>query len=136
MCWRCASLVYIFAGWVAVWAPRGGEGQVGAVGRSETKPGSRGRRLAGQQARVSQYYPSESEERASFKGPISASLIRQKWKKLGQPDSELLGGRRTVTTGSHDRKHNLPLFRWRRKNNDKQAGNCFIPETACLKCLL
>lgn len=34
---------------------------------------------------------SESEETASLKGPASTSLIRQKWKKVSQPNSKLQG---------------------------------------------
>lgn len=42
-----------------------------------------------------------------MKGSASTSFIRQKWKKVCQPDSSLQGCKATMTTGSHDRKLNL-----------------------------
>lgn len=66
---------------------------------------------------------SESEETAPLKGPASTSLIRQKWKKVNQPDSKLQGCKATMATYSHYRKHNLPHCSWWKKT---VGGNCFM----------
>lgn len=63
MCWCCASLVYIFAGWSTVVAPREGVVLRGCVcfgcgGQTQSNGGKRRRRrkrFEGQRARVSQH---------------------------------------------------------------------------------
>lgn len=88
MCWCCARLVYILLdGALLLLLGVGGEvgaGQVGAVRDKAKRRHEEEEEACRAESQSVSALRSESEETAALKGPASASLIRQKWKKVRQ----------------------------------------------------